>query len=186
MKALLIPLALLAVFSTALARLGETEGQSQQRYGQARDDLAGPNDQPLLRGAIERTYGYEGWRVRAAFVDGVCVRIEYVHLPEDGLLPKQITEAEMAAILDAEKGKFSWRENKATKQFGAAGDIEKAVKSAFNVRNWRRSDHATGELALGIVLKFSSRDAESIERKLARTLKTDRKSPVPAPGVPKF
>lgn len=186
MKLLLLPLALLATFSPALARLGETEGQSQLRYGQARDDLAGPNDQPLLPGALERMYGYQGWRVRAAFVGGVCVRIEYVHLPEDGLLPRQIADAELAAILEAEKGKFSWREDRATKQVGAAGDIERALKGAFKVRQWTRSDHATAELVLGLVLKFSSRDAESIERKLAKTLKSAPKPAGAAPGVPKF
>ena len=145
----IFPVLLLLMFIAsphAEARLGETEGQSQLRYGQSRDDLTGPADKPLMPGALERAYEYQGWRVRAAFVGGACVRIEYIHIPQDGL-PQKISDAELAAILDAEKAKFSWREEKATKQPGAAGDIEKAIKGALNVRKWERADHAIAEMA---------------------------------------
>ena len=182
-------LLILIALPHANGRLGETEGQSQLRYGQARDDLTGPADKPLMPGALERAYEYQGWRVRAAFVGGVCVRIEYIHIPGDGL-PQKISDAEIAAILDAEKAKFSWREEKATRQPGAAGDIEKAIKGATNVRKWQRADHAIAEMALGIVIKLESRDAKDIERKLAKAAKEKPAPGVkPAPGaaqVPKF
>jgi hypothetical protein len=135
------------------ARLGETEGQSQQRYGQPRAELIRAGEKPLMAGAVERAYEYQGWRVRAAFVEGICVRIEYAHIPDEGV-PKPIREEEIKAILEAEKGKFSWREEKATKGVGAAGEIEKALKGAFNVKQWKRSDQATAEVALGLVLKL--------------------------------
>ena len=190
MKSLLaLPLIMLVTLPAAHARLGETDGQSQQRYGQARPELIGPNDKPLMPGAVEKAFEYQGWRVRAAFAGGVCVRIEFVHIPQDGV-PQKIADAEIAAILDAEKSKFSWREEKATKQPGAAGDIEKAIKGALNVRKWQRSDHATAEIALGLVIKFESRDAPEIAKKLAKLAKEK-----PAPGakpaagavpVPKF
>ena len=184
-----LPVVMFVAMPAAEARLGETEGQSQLRYGQSRDDLTGPNDKPLMPGAVEKAYEYQGWRVRAAFAGGGCVRIEYVHIPQDGL-PQKITDAEIAAILDAEKSKFSWREEKATKQPGAAGDIEKAIKGALNVRKWQRSDHAIAELALGLVIKLESHDAQEIARRLAKLAKEK-----PAPGakpaagatqVPKF
>ncbi len=189
MKILAALLLMLIALPHAGARLGETEGQSQLRYGQARDDLAWPTDQPLMPGALERAYEYQGWRVRAAFAGGACVRIEYIHIPQD-VLPQKIADAEIAAILDAEKAKFSWREEKATKQPGAAGDIEKAIKGALNVRKWQRSDHAIAEMAMGIVIKIESRDAKDIERKLAKAAK-EKTAPggKPAPGaaqVPKF
>ncbi len=184
MKFLLaLPILMFIAMPAAEARLGETEGQSQQRYGQPNADLIGPNDKPLMPGALEKAYEYQGWRVRAAFAGGVCVRIEYVHIPKDGL-PQKIAEAEMAAILDAEKGKFSWREEKATKQPGAAGEIEKAIKGALNVRKWQRSDHATAELALGLVIKLESRDAQEIAKKLAKLGK--EKPAAGATKVPKF
>lgn len=178
-----LPLIMFLTMPAAEARLGETEGQSQQRYGQAREELIGQNDSPLMPGAVEKAYEYQGWRVRAAFAGGVCVRIEYIHIPQNGV-PQKITEAEMAAILDAEKGKFSWREDKATKQPGAAGEIEKAIKGALNVRKWHRSDHATAELALGLVIKLESREAPEIAKKLAKLAK--EKPAAGAPKVPKF
>jgi hypothetical protein len=181
MKFLLaLPLIVLTALPAAHARLGETEGQSQQRYGQARAELIGPNDKPLMEGAVERAYEYQGWRVRAAFAGGMCVRIEYVHMPQDSL-PQKIADTEIAAILDAEKAKFSWREEKASKQPGAAGEFEKALKGALNVRKWQRSDRATAELALGLAIKLETREAPEIARKLAKQK--------PAPGaaqVPKF
>ena len=184
MKFLLaLPLDLFIAMPPARARLGETEGQSQQRYGQPNGDLIGANDKPLMPGTLERAYRYQGWRVRAAFAGGVCVRIEYVHIPQDGA-PQKIAEAEMAAILDAEKGKFSWREERATKQPGAAGEIEKALKGAFNVRKWQRSDHATAELELGLMLQFESREAQEVAKKLAKLAK-DKPAPNTA-KVPKF
>ena len=185
----LLPLFVFLASPAAEARLGETEGQSQQRYGQTREELIGPNDKPLMPGAQERVYEYQGWRVRAAFAGGMCVRIEYIHIPQDGV-PQKIAEPEMAAILDAEKAKFSGREEKATKQPGPAGDIEKAIKGALNLRKWQRSDHAIAELALGLVIKLVTREAQEIERKLAKLAK---QKPAPgakpaagAPQVPKF
>jgi hypothetical protein len=178
-----LPILVFIAMYDANARLGETEGVSQQRYGQPSDEWIGANDKPLMPGAVEKAYSYQGWRVRAAFVGGVCVRIEYVHFPQDGV-PQKIEAAEMAAILDAEKGKFSWREERATTQPGAAGELEKALKGAFNVRKWKRSDHAMAELALGLVIKLESRDAPDLARKLAKAAK-DKPAPN-APKVPKF
>jgi hypothetical protein len=167
------------------ARLGETEGQSQARYGQPRDGLLGSADKELMPGSVEKAFGYQGWRVRAAFVNGTCVRIEYAHLPENNV-PKQIAEQEISAILEAEKGTFSWKEEKATKQTGPAGDIEKALKGAFRVRKWNRSDRATADLAaLGHVLKLHSRDADILAKKLAKENQEKGKQP-PAANVPKF
>ena len=60
----------------AHARLGETEAQSQARYGAPVDGLVGGDEKPLLPGAVEKAYNFEGWRVRAAFVGGVTVRIQ--------------------------------------------------------------------------------------------------------------
>ena len=92
----------------------------------------------------------------------------------------------MLAILEAEKGKFSWREEKITKQFGAAGEIEKALKGAFNVKRWERSDHATAEMALGVVLKIQIKDADELAKKLAKQAPGQGKRPPGAPDLPKF
>jgi hypothetical protein len=70
------------VFSsaTALARLGETADQFAARYGAPNDTAASKildKNLPLLDGAIHHTYEYEGWRIRAAFLEpnGPAVRM---------------------------------------------------------------------------------------------------------------
>ncbi len=164
----------------AHARLLETEGQSQLRYGQPREDLIGANDKPLLEGAVEKAYEFQGWRVRAAYVGGFCHRIEYAHLPVDGQLV-QITDAEVVKILEAEKGKFSWKEerSKTPPQFKG---IEKGIQNAFKINKWVRNDKAKAETALGLVLKIESRDAEDLEKKLAKM----PKAPGAKPALPAF
>lgn len=171
------------------ARLGETEGQSQARYGQAREDLAARTDKPLLPGAVERCYEYQGWRVRAAFAGGACQVIEYAHIPENGV-PKPITEAEIAAILEAEKGKGRWKEEK-VKAPGPYGEIAKGIKDAFKLNKWERSDGAIAEFALGLILKISDRNAGDWAKRLAREAakqapKAGATSAKPAANVPKF
>jgi hypothetical protein len=189
--------------SSSFARLGETEGQSQARYGQPREDLLGPQDKPLLPGAIEKQYLYESFRVRAAFAEGKCVVIEYVHIPENGI-PKQFSDAEVRAILAAESGldpqKLAavpkekqletqvrrWKEEK-VKETGAAGDIAKGIKGAFNLHKWERPDGAIAEFALGLVLKVSDRSADDWAKKFARDAKKQSGQPgKTVPVVPKF
>lgn len=199
-----LALAFLAALSPSHARLGETEGQSQARYGQPREDLTGPQDKPLLPGAVEKHYLYEGFRVRAAFAEGKCLVIEYAHIPENGI-PKQISDAEVKAILAAESGldekKLAgtakekqaeaqlrrWKEEKVKEQ-GAAGDIARGIQGALKLHKWERADGAVAEYALGLVLKISDRTADDAARRLAREAKKPGQPGVPAakPVVPKF
>lgn len=178
-----IALAALSLTTFAHARLGETEGQSQLRYGQPREDLAAPNDQPLMPGSIEKSYEFHGWRVRAAFVNGVCHRIEYAHIPVDGQL-KQIADAEIKTILEAEKGRFSWKEEK-TDTPPAFKGLEQGLKKAFKVNKWVRTDKATAELGLGLVLKLETKEADDLAKKLAKIPKPPG-APEAGKQIPKF
>jgi len=173
--------ATLASTPSASARLGESEAQSEARYGAPVEGLIGADEKPLIPGAVERAYNFEGWRVRAAFVSGVTVRIQYVHLENN--TPKKLTEAETKTLLEAEKGKYSWREER-SKNAGIAGELEKAIKAGFSLNKWERTDHAKAELVLGIAMQFESRDADTIEKKLAKS--PGAAKPAPKPAVPKF
>jgi len=185
MKLLLSAVTIAGLIGTVNARLGETEAQSQARYGQAREDLAAATDKPLVPGAVEKCYEYQGWRVRAAFAGGACQVIEYAHIPENGV-PKQISEAEVAAILEAEKGKSRWKEEK-IKTPGPFGEIEKGIKGAFKLNKWERTDGAVAEFALGLVLKISDRNADDWVKRLAREAgKNPNPGPKPGSTVPKF
>jgi hypothetical protein len=187
MKLLLSAAIIIGLAGNGYARIGETETQSQARYGQAREDLTGAGDKPLLSGAVEKCYEYQGWRVRAAFAGGACQVIEYAHIPENGV-PKQISDAEVAAILEAEKGKSRWKEEK-IKAPGPYADIAKGIKGAFKLNKWERTDGAVAEFALGLVLKISDRNADDWAKRLAREAgKRDPKAGPTKPGepVPKF
>jgi hypothetical protein len=162
----------------AHARLGENEAQSKARYGEPNSDLISANDKPLIPGATELAYNFQGWRVRAAFVNGITHRIEYVKIPDGGQL-KPLTDAEVEAVLTAEKDRYKWREDKPRTGYQVLNDL----KTTFDGRRWERSDHADAVLKLKILLVLQSKDAEKLEKLLA---KAPAKAP-PAPGtVPKF
>jgi hypothetical protein len=165
----------------AWARLGETEAQSEARYGAPVEGLIGADEKPLLAGAVERAYNFEGWRVRAAFAAGTTIRIQYVHIENNA--PKKLTEAETKVLLEAEKGKYSWHEER-SKSAGIAGELERAIKAGFSLNKWERTDHAKAELVLGIAMQFETRDADTIEKKLAKM--PGAAKPVSKPVVPKF
>lgn len=157
------------------ARLGETDAQAQARYGMPTPSVIGADEQPLMRGAKEVIYTFEGWRIRAAYLNNVTVRIEYVHLP-----PKPLTEAEINAVLEAEKGsRFSWREEKPRTGYKELN----ALKTLFDGRVWERSDHAQAKLKANLLLVLETRDADALEKKLAKTVGKAAATPV---AVPKF
>ena len=144
----------------------------------------GADEKPLLPGATERAYNFQSWRIRAAFAGGTTVRIQYVHIENNA--PKKLSEAETKTLLDAEKGKYAWREER-SKNVGIAAELEKAIKSGFSLNKWERTDHAKAELVVGVAMQFEARDADTIEKKLAKTapaLKPAGAKPTPPP--PKF
>ena len=164
----------------AQARLGESEAQSQARYGEPTPHYAGPTDKPLMVGGKEVIYFFQGWRVRVALVNNVTVRIEYVHVPEGG--PKPISDADAKTILDAEKAGFSWREQKPKT---GSKDLN-ALKTLFDGRIWERADHATAALKANLVLVIESKDADKIEKRLAKMV-ADKPGGLPVgPPPPKF
>ena len=67
---------------TALARIGETPIQFVDRYGAPKDtEVSKIMDKsfPLLEGAVHHTYEYQGWKIRAAFLqlNGPAVRMDF-------------------------------------------------------------------------------------------------------------
>jgi hypothetical protein len=175
---LLICSLLTFILSSSYARLGESEVQSKARYGEPNAGLISANDKPLIPGATELAYNFQGWRVRAAFVNGITHRIEYAKIPEGGQL-KPLTDAEVESVLAAEKDKFKWREDKPRTGYQVLNDL----KTVFDGRRWERSDHADAILKLKILLVIQSKDAEKIEKQIAKA--PPKATPAPA-GVPKF
>lgn len=179
---ILAALAVLAVClfpSLALARLGETEAQSQARYGEPTPQYSAPTDKPLMPGAKEVIYFFQGWRIRAALVNNATVRIEYVHLPE-GAGVKPVSEEEAKVILDAEKGKYSWREQKPK-----TGNKDlNALKTLFEGQVWERTDHAMAKIMAKVVMVLESRDADTLEKRLAKDVGKTKPDAATVPAVP--
>ena len=84
----LTALVLFSVRSSVDARLGETAIQFVDRYGAPKDTAATKvmdKNYPLVEGAIHHTYEYQGWKIRAAFLqlDGPAIRMDYSKLWND-------------------------------------------------------------------------------------------------------
>lgn len=207
--AFLLPVLTLALCGAALSaahgRLGETEAQSQTRYGTPTPDLTVPNDRPLMQGAKEVIYRFQGYRIRAALVNDVTVRIEYANLPAGERMPKQLTDVEIKAILDAEKGvptTNTWREDKNARGSGAndnrrgngrgdwlgraINDFRNAAEGRGETRSWERTDHAQASLRHNALLQLETKDADAIEKRLAKPQGLGPGLPTPGPSLPKF
>jgi hypothetical protein len=168
-----------ALAGQASARLGETEAQSAARYGSPSEDVRAASGKPLLPGAREAVYETGDWRIRAAFVDGTTVRIEYTKLRDaaSGRMPQP---NEIQAILAAEKDRYSWREEADRRKRNVARNRDEAPARA----GWIRGDRATAQLQGGRLV-IESRNAAEIEERLARQLRS--KGAVHDPSkAPKF
>src|SRR3954471_12864986 len=78
----------LIMMAKAQARIGETPLQFIDRYGAPKDTPSSKildKNSPLIEGAIHHVYEYQGWKIRAAFlqVDGPAVRMDYSKMSAD-------------------------------------------------------------------------------------------------------
>jgi hypothetical protein len=101
-----------------------------------------------------------------------------VRIPENGAL-KHITDEQIKAILEAQKGTFSWREQKPKMGYKELN----ALKTLVDGRQWERSDLATAMLKANLLLVLSGREVEAYEKKAAKQPKA---APGATPAVPKF
>jgi len=104
----LLVLAFLASPLVVTARLGETERECFNRYSSARPLPPGLGPQEdLIPGVLHQNYIHQGWLIRVAYLNGRVAAQEYRKLPpyKSGFT---ITDDEMTAILQAEKGEGAW------------------------------------------------------------------------------
>ena len=97
-------LAVVATLSLAVreatARLGETFEQCNQRYGAPSSSTS---LFPVLAGAPNRQYNYQGWRISVAFLKGQAAKLRYSKLNSG-----KIEEDEFQAIIKGNAGGGSW------------------------------------------------------------------------------
>ena len=159
---LAFPIAVIFLFVpgtfNANARLGESAIQCSDRYGPAKTDqvtLMLEKMYPILEGAIQRTFQYQGWKIRAAFLElnGPAVRIDYQKLLTAGTLP-QVQDYELAAILKGETGeRLAWvqtsYDNPNSPNHGIAKAFEGVLLGGIGAKAWRRTDGAIAQLMPG-------------------------------------
>lgn len=139
MKKMLSAFLLSLLATNAEARLGETREQTEARFGLPKSEKTAKDVQPLIEGARELIFHYEGFQIRCALLlasDGVeyIVREEYSRIGAR----KPITEIELEAILAAEGNGQDWLKPK------SGGRMPKLSRfiGGFGGSLWLRSDGA--------------------------------------------
>src|SRR5438552_1530241 len=121
------------VMNSAEARIGETPIQFVDRYGGPKDtpiSKAMDKNSPLVEGAIHHRYEYQGWRIRAAFLEltGPAVKMEFSKVPNGP--SGQIQDYELEAIKTANTpAGMTWKQipyNNPDSPNGAAGKLGEA------------------------------------------------------------
>jgi len=159
----------------ATARLGETEEQSRRRYGEPLQ----PGDdhfraQPVLKGAITRTYSYRGWWIRPAFVEGRTVRLTYTKIEGRGLNPA-IQAEELDTLLKDEAGQGTWRKQTAAPEDAVPLQAGYSLQGTDFINT--NGNHARLEVGHTVVT-FETPAAPSLElRALAKERQAKANSP---------
>ena len=185
---LLLPL----VFAvSAQARLGETPIQFADRYASPKNtQISRMTDAsyPLVSGAIHHTYEYQGWKIRAAFLqlDSGAVRMEFQKLSRPGV-SQTIQDYELQAIAGANLPPgMAWKQvlstDRSSTQTGLGKVVEPLFRDAMGERMWQRTDGAILRLPVG---KMSVALELPIARKHEAQLNSAREQKARA-AVPQF
>ena len=187
----LILLSWLLLTASANGRLGETPIEFADRYGSPRNSqITRMTDAnyPLVAGAIHHTYEYQGWKIRAAFLqlDGGAVRMEFQKLSGTGG-SSTIQDYELQAIAGANVPVgMAWKQaiynDPSSTQTGLGKVVEPLFREAIGERMWRRTDGAilrlpAGKMSVGLELPAA--------RQHEQHLKTAREQNARA-SVPQF
>jgi hypothetical protein len=171
----------LVVLPSAFGRLGETESECNVRYGvPIKDPMA--KAAPLLPGAFERCYRFQGWRITVAFVDGVSARQQYIKsTTPDG--PRYIQDYEFKALLEGESGGQSWKAATAPATHNTHNALTTLLTSKIQSCGWVRSDGATAKPNAGprttLSVVFDSPKAARLESARKATNDARHRASVP-------
>ncbi len=187
------PFSLLIVLFLATssdARIGETSLQFVDRYGGPKDtNLTKSTDKqfPLVEGAIHHTYEYQGWKIRAAFLqlDGPAVRMDFQKLSGAASgIAIQGYELEAIATANTPTG-MTWKQILYSDPDSSNGPLGKLGEAYFGAitgqKMWQRSDGAIMWLRSILIVRLELPAARQHEEQLKT--KKDQKARA---SVPKF
>ena len=178
----------LAVTVAAEARLGETSAQCANRYGPPKDtNLTAINDKnfPLLEGAIHHTYEYQGWKIRAAFlqVDGPAVRMDF-QKTSAAVSGIAIRDDELQAIMTANTlERTSWKQipyRNPDLPSGALNRFSQAIAGSLTgEKMWERTDGAILWRRSNLIVRLELPAARQHEEQLNRIKEEKARASVP-------
>jgi len=185
-RALRIVTVLLIFSSTAaFARIGETTLQFVARYGPPKDTPSSKiydKNSPLVEGAIHHTYEYQGWKIRAAFLqlDGPAVRVDYSKLGSDIV----IKDYELQAIVSAETpAGMMWKQIPFNNPDSSNKTVNKAFEAYFGdalgQKMWQRSDGAILWLRSNLIVRLELPIAREQEASLKAQKEQKARGSVP-------
>jgi hypothetical protein len=178
----------LAMITSVNARIGETPIQFADRYGKPKDtNLTAILDKnsPLLEGAVHHTYEYQGWKIRAAFLqlDGPAVRMDFQKTTAavSGLV---IREDELQAIVSANTpAGMSWKQvmydNPNSPNKGLSKLFEGFIMGAAGQKMWQRTDGALLVLRSNLIVRLELPTAREREEQLKRDKEQKARASVP-------
>jgi len=166
---------LLLLAAPSEARIGETPIQFADRYGRPRDtNLTKITDTqfPLVEGAIHHTYEYQGWKIRAAFLqlDGPAVRMDFqkTSAASTGMVIRD-DERQAIAAANSPVG-MAWKpviyDNPDSPSKGVAKLAEGFIGAAAGQEMWRRTDGAILWLRSNLIVRLELPAARAHEHQL--------------------
>jgi len=165
--------------------LGATADQFVGRYGTPQDSPALDKNFPLLEGATHHTYEYEGWKIRAAFIepDGRAVRMEYSKIIKPGVTAT-IQDYELQAIMNANTPNgTTWKQiaynNPDSPNKGLSKLFESYFGDALGQKMWQRSDGAILWLRSKLIVRLELPVAREYEAKLKAEKEQKARQSVP-------
>jgi hypothetical protein len=181
-------LLLLTLVGSVDARIGETSIQLADRYGRPKDtNLTAITDKtfPLLEGAIHHTYEYQGWKIRAAFLqlDGPAVRMDFHKLSAPGITPV-VQDYELQAIAAANTpAGTTWKQvaydNPDSPNKGVAKAFEGIISDMAGQKMWLRSDGAILTDRSHVVVRLELPAAREHENRLKIAKEKKARASVP-------
>ena len=156
-------------------RLGGTAEQFAAKYGAPKDSptsAVSDKNFPLLEGATHHIYEYEGWRIRAAFIEpnGPAVRMDYSKSFKAGVSPT-IQDYELQAIMTANTpAGTTWKQiaynNPDSPNKGLSKMFEGYFAGVAGEKMWQRSDGAILCLRSKLIVRLEMPAAHEFETKL--------------------
>jgi len=166
-------------------RLGGTADQFAARYGPPQDSPVLDKNFPLLEGATHHTYEFEGWKIRAAFIepDGRALRMEYSKIIKAGVSPT-VQDYELQAIMNANTlAGTTWKHiaynNPDSPNKGVNKLVEAYFGEALGQKMWQRSDGAILWLRSNMIVRLELPAAHEYEAKLKAEKKQKARESVP-------